>query len=538
MMPFVLRSQFGPNRLAAYLQPYLLIVLPNLLIAGALFFSLAALIRKILPVYVTSVVLLVGYLIASSMTAKLEWKLSAALIDPFGLRALDYETEYWTVSDRNTLLVPMAGTLLWNRIIWLGIAAALFAWTWWRFRPAEVGEQREPGRASRSRCRRTLRRRFPSHPSRLPQPSTIAGTDQAGLSRAVKNVYFGVIVLAGVLFMIVAAQTTEAMFGTETYPVTGVILEIVGGSFTMFVLIIITFYAGELVWRERDAGVDPLIDVLPITNWLPLAAKLLALILVQVVLLAIVMLCCLGIQASQGYFRFEPAVYLKSLFGIRLVQYGLFCVLAITVQVLVNHKYLGHFVMVLFYSLSTFMGAFGFGHNLYHYAGTSGYVYSDMNGFGHFGRGIGWFDAYWSAWRGRVVDCGQPVLDAGSGPDREGADQLALSRLTVGTITGLAIFATLFLALGGYIFYNTNVLNTYKSRSLKESESAEYERQCKHLEDTPQPRITEMAIAADIDPALRSSNPRHAYARQSDYRSNRNGLRASAAGPGRAPASN
>ncbi|HEY1603831.1 MAG TPA: hypothetical protein VGG64_29785, partial [Pirellulales bacterium] len=37
MMPFVDRVTFGPNRLAAYVQPYLLVVLPNLIITGALF---------------------------------------------------------------------------------------------------------------------------------------------------------------------------------------------------------------------------------------------------------------------------------------------------------------------------------------------------------------------------------------------------------------------------------------------------------------------------------------------------------------------
>ena len=50
----------GENRPAAFVQPYLVTVIPNMLFSGALFFGLAALKRKILPVYVCGVMLFVG----------------------------------------------------------------------------------------------------------------------------------------------------------------------------------------------------------------------------------------------------------------------------------------------------------------------------------------------------------------------------------------------------------------------------------------------------------------------------------------------
>ena len=506
LMPFVESSSCGPNRLSAYVQPYLLIVFPNLIIMGAMFFSLAALVRMILPVYVMGVVLLIGYLIAGTLTAKLEWKLTAALIDPFGLNAVEYITEYWTVSERNTLLIPMSGALLWNRVLWLSLAATLFAWTFWRFQRTERGEERR----GRSRDEVdlpanyaieipvALRRDYRSV-RLLPELTWLA------FRETVKNVYFAVIVLAGVLFMIVASLTTGSLYGTETYPVTASVVEIISGSFAMFMLIIITFYAGELVWRERDANVDQLIDVLPVSNWLPLAAKLLALILVQVVLLVVVMVCCIGIQASQGYFKFEPDVYLKSLFGIQLINYAQFCVLAITVQVFVNHKYLGHFIMVLFYLVTAFMVAFGFEHKLYNYAETPGYTYSDMNGFGHFIKGIVWLNVYWSACAVLLIMLADLFWVRGADRTWWGRMKLARSRLSRGMLGSMVLFATLFVALGSYIYYNTNVLNTFRSPSQHERESAQYELKYKHLEAIPQPRITDVKIAIDIDPSRRRS---------------------------------
>ena len=56
----------------------------------------------------------------------------------------------------------------------------------------------------------------------------------------------------------------------------GIIATVLG----LFVLIIITFCSGELVWRERDARTDQLIDALPIPTWMPFISKLLALMLV------------------------------------------------------------------------------------------------------------------------------------------------------------------------------------------------------------------------------------------------------------------
>ena len=47
-------------------------------------------------------------------------------------------------------------------------------------------------------------------------------------------------------------------------------LDLVSGSFAAFMLIIIAFYAGELVWRERDARLDQISDALPTPTWLPL----------------------------------------------------------------------------------------------------------------------------------------------------------------------------------------------------------------------------------------------------------------------------
>ena len=170
----------------------------------------------------------------------------------------------------------------------------------------------------------------------------------------VKNIYFGVIVLAGVLFCIATSTTAGSMFGTMTWPVTYQMLELVSGTFAIFVLVIITFYAGELAWRERETRLDQIHDALPMPTWLPFLAKLLALMLVPVLLQAVLMLCGLGIQTAKGYAHFELGLYVEWLFGLQLVDYWLVCVLALVVHSLVNQKYVGHFVMIVYFVALSF----------------------------------------------------------------------------------------------------------------------------------------------------------------------------------------
>src|SRR5580700_5834423 len=151
-MPFLDKVRIGPNHFWAYVQPFLVSVLPNIFVMGALFFSMAALTRRIAPVYMTSVILLVGYLIAVSISAKLEDKFIAALLDPFGSLAMGRVTEYWTIAEKNSRLVTLEGALLWNRLLWIGLAVALLAFTFveFKFVYALEGRRAKPAREAAS----------------------------------------------------------------------------------------------------------------------------------------------------------------------------------------------------------------------------------------------------------------------------------------------------------------------------------------------------------------------------------------------------
>ena len=90
----------------------------------------------------------------------------AALWEPFGIGAFGLATRYWTASERNTLVPPIEGYLLWNRLIWLGVAWASWRWPTGSFRF-------ETGQASRAqrKARRSWRPRPPRPPAAGRRPA-------------------------------------------------------------------------------------------------------------------------------------------------------------------------------------------------------------------------------------------------------------------------------------------------------------------------------------------------------------------------------
>jgi hypothetical protein len=520
LVPGIDSDRVGPMRLAAYVAPYATMLVPNVVVLGGLFFCIAVMTRRMLPVYIASVVLLIGYLAARGLLRDIDNKTLAAMLDPFGVTANSNLTEYWSISERNTRLVPLAGVLLWNRLLWMAIAGVALAICSYRFTFAQpvarrrtapqtdgIALDRMAGPAPAAAVLASAS--GPRQPLRL-LPRMV----WLNLRETVKNVYFGVIALAGVLFCIATSTTAGSLFGTVTWPVTYQILELVSGTFAVFVLVIITFYAGELAWRERETRLDQIHDALPIPTWLPFVAKLLALMLVPVVLQAVLMLCGLGIQTAKGYRHYELGLYVEWLFGLQLVDYWLVCVLALVVHSLVNQKYVGHLIMIVYFIALSFSDLLGFEHNLYKYGANGNFTYSDMNGFGHFLKRIFAFDAYWAAAAVLLAVAGYLFWVRGTVGDWRGRLHIARTRFTPPVKVVTAAGAVSMAALGAYIFYNTNILNPYVTTRDREQRQADYEKKYKSLANDEQPKITDVTVTVDLYPSEQRVRMKGRYALQ------------------------
>ncbi|HZP22983.1 MAG TPA: M1 family aminopeptidase, partial [Terriglobales bacterium] len=507
--PWLDKTRVGPHIAAAYFQPYLINVLPNLLFLTAIFFALAALTRKMLPVYVASVLVLIAYFtVAQASGSGLATSMHAALGDPLGGAAIDRVTRYWTPFERNTQLIPLGGILLANRLLWLGVGALFLGFTYVKFAFAYPAE--------RSRARKLALEAPDAMPAAgvLPvaHPAFSAAASLRQLlsltriqfTETTRNVFFLVLMLAGFLFAIVSASGLLSPSAGRTYPVTKQMLQMAGSGFLIFALAIIIFYSGELVWRERDARLSQVVDALPLPRWVLFGSKLLALMLVQVVVVATIMAAGLVVQTAQDYHHYQFGLYFRELFLNRLTQLWILCVLAMFVQTLINNKYVGHFVMVLYIVATIALPPAGFQDYLYRFGQTPPVTYSDMNGYGPFLQPLIWFRLYWGIGAALLAIVTNLLWVRGTESSWQVRRKLVGERFSRATLAGAAVCVLLMLSVGGFIFYNTHVLNPYRTTFTNDEARAQYEKRYRQYWSLPQPRITDVNVHMDIYPAQRS----------------------------------
>ncbi|OBV39007.1 ABC transporter permease/M1 family aminopeptidase [Janthinobacterium psychrotolerans] len=515
-LPGIDQERLGPQRVLAYLMPYCFTLLPNLFIFGAIFFVIAALTRRMLPVYISSVVMLIGYLVAPSLARDLDFKTVAALIDPFGTAALINLTEYWPNAERNTRLVTLEGVYLVNRAIWCALALLALLLGYWRFHfhatpdggsARRQGDSTPPARLSHS----ALDTHEPPNFTRRSLAALLLQMSWLNLRETVKNIYFVVIVLAGVLVMYASALDMGSIYGTNTYPVTERVLEIVSSAFAVFMLVITTLYAGELVWRERENGLQLMLDALPVPNWLPLLAKLFALIGLQALLSLVVMLCGMSLQIVKGYYRLDPGLYFEALFLTQLPNYALGAVLAIFLQVLLNQRYLAYFAMIVYYGVTILLHSLDMGNPLLLYGTTPEFVYSAMNGAGHYLLRERWYLLYWSGAAVMLTVLALLFWQRGAHDSWRIRLRLARHALTRPVLASFGIGLAIFLFAGGMLFYTFHIANDYKSGHAREADRASFERQYRRLAATPQPRITDVKLDVAIYPAQRTLKVKGRY---------------------------
>jgi ABC-2 type transport system permease protein len=514
-IPGIEPDRLGPAAASMYLRPYLFTLLPNVFIFGALFFVLAALTRRMLPVYVASVVMMIGYIVAPQLARDLDYKTLAALMDPFGTTALIRMTEYWTTAERNTRAIGFESVYLINRLTWSGFALAVLLLGYWRFHFVGTLDSRAANRPEGE-----TEQVLSSAAVATRETPDFAGRSMAlllvrsvwlNLRESLKNVYFVVIALAGVLALFAGSLSLGSIYGTNTYPVTYQVLELINGTYPLFMLVVTTFYAGELIWREREARVAQMLDAMPVPGWLPLVAKTLSLIALQAVMLLLAMVCGMLIQMFKGYFALEPSLYLQTLFLIRLPQYALVAVLAIALQVLINQKFLAYFAMGLYFVATVMAGSFGFDHPMIVYGDSPAFVYSAMNGWGHYLARERWFMLYWSGAALMLMVLAQVFWPRGYNAEFGSRLQLARHNLSMPVLVSFVLGLAVFGGAGGVLYYNLHVANDFQTFAQKDRARAEYEKRYKRFAALPQPRITDVNLQVDIVPERRSLRVKGVY---------------------------
>ena len=519
--PWADHSRIGPNHLWWYLQPFLSITVVQLFVMGSLFFAVAALSRKIFVVYVQGAALFMVYLIfltifVASQSLERFW---SGILDPIGFVLIDDITRYWTVVEKNSLLLSWsahvgAGVFLYNRILWLTVGFASLGLVWALFpMSVEALTARAQGRrAARAKEQEEVEERAARSlvAARLPQVHQVfsASAQFVSLSRLrirmiLRDIPFWAIIGLMSVFALSNGYFAGRVADRDVWPVTYLMLQAVEGSSVLFLLIVAGLYAAELIWRERDIHVDGMHDSLPMPDTIDWLSKLTAISFVELVLLTVAGVSGIIMQTVAGYYHYEILQYCEELYLIVFPQIMVYALLALFVHTLVRNKFVGHGIVIGLFVLEPIVFSFGWENTLYLFGNVPQYTYSDMNGYGHFIPSIVWSLTYWisiAAILGIIS-----IAFARRGADDSTAARMKLAKARVpGLVPASAICLVIAVGSGGWYFYNAHVLNEYLNAKQRRGIQADYEKSFKKYENFPQPKVIAVDSRIDIDPPTRS----------------------------------
>ncbi len=522
--PWADHTRIGPNHLWAYLHPFLSILVVQIFFIGSLFFAVSALTRKIFIVYLQGVALFMIYVIGLTVfvaTRSLE-RFWSSIFDPIGIILFNNVTRYWTVIEKNTLFVSWSpallnGVFLYNRLLWIGVGVVSLISVWALFpMSVEALTARSQGRRAAKAKEQELTEAQPLRslvPAQLPRAhqSFTASTTFAqyvSLSRLRMRSIFRDIPFWALVALIVAFAVNNGYFAgriaeQNVWPVTYLMVQAVEGSALLFLFIVAGLYAAELLWRERDNHFDGIHDALPVresTDWF---SRLTAIVAVELILLAFVMLIGIVMQTIAGYYHYEFLQYMKELYVVTFPQVLTFILLALFVQTVVSNKFVGYAILLGAFVLMPVLYNFGWENTLYLIGQTPAYTYSDMNGYGHFVPSLFWSITYWFSICALLGVFSIAFARRGAEDSLRARTRLALQRAPR-LIPAALLFAIMAVGAGSWYFYNAHVLNEYLDSKARRGIQADYERQFKKYENLDQPKVTAVDATINIYPEHRS----------------------------------
>jgi hypothetical protein len=541
LLPGARADLIGPIQPAAYASAYFLLALPNAFVTMAFMFSAAVFLRRGVASYLGAAFVLFAAVISRQVIAEMlgQWEI-AKFTDPLGLSVFGELSNIWTTGEKNALNVGTQTWMLSNRLVWLGAALGMLAFTYLRFRFAHISVD------GREWIRQEADARLITTDAATKEEQALGGQGHAaaqGAPVAAPLVHrtFGAATRAHQTFaitresfrVIVTGWGTPALValavlvnliaplvfqddGSPQLPTTGEFVNVLEQTsehgMWLIVPLLIIYYAGELVWRERDTRLGEITGVAPVPVWVSFAGKFAGLALALAAAQAVLMGAAMLAQARMGYYEFEVGLYVRILFGIRLIDYLLFALLALVVHVMVDQKYVSHLIVIITYVLVAFGPQFGIEPGLLLFGSDPGWTYSDMRGLDPFLGPWLLFKLYWVAWTLLLAVAAKLLWSKGTERGFKARLKTARRRLTKFTALMAVTAVGLILIFGGLIFYNTNVLYPHHAIPSGTEWKAKYERRYGRYAGIPQPRQTASNLRVEIYPDRGAVEIRGTYA--------------------------
>ncbi|MGE0930979.1 ABC transporter permease/M1 family aminopeptidase [Peijinzhouia sedimentorum] len=504
-MPWNDPKEFLPFQFINYLQPFLWVVLPTLFFGASVFFATGALSKNLMVVYTQGVVIFVLFMITKGITNET----FQALLDPFSLTTLTKASKEWTVMDRNALLIPVSGIMLLNKLFWIGLGISVLTIGYIKFKLMVVNEK------AFNRKRKQKVKTLPdTFTKRLPSVTPVYHR-KAQFVQLLLNAWFHsisilklksfwAIILCCFIIILVNSVSLGTSYGVDSYPTTYLIIEELREMSIYFFMIILVFYSGEIMWKEKDVKLDHIYDATPFSSFVNVSSRFLGLLLIYAIVMLSLIAAGILFQTLNGYYRYELDVYFFGFFLELFPFLALYTFAAIFLQALTGNKFMGMLATIAFAIINVAIGIFGLEHALLNFGGHALATYSDMNGYGHFLTAYLWVKIYWLLFGLLLLIFASILMIKGNETELRKRWRSGIKQIGKPLVTFSIVCSGLFIGIGGYIFYNTNVLNEFWTTGEQNNFRADYEKTLKQFEYIPQPKIIDVNLKLDLFPSQRA----------------------------------
>ena len=521
-------AQYGPFEATSFVIPLLMIVLPNMLLTGSLFFAVATLTRRIMPAYLCAVGVILFYIIMTISLALLAPQNIRVLADPFAIAAIDTLTQFWTVDDINQRQLPLLGPLLANRLIWLSVTALVCIYTYRRFGFVSMLDSNAKKRSKMTEPTPDLDLNEDSEGKTVQWMSALSGVATSDsfttalhqLAHLVKRE--ATTILRHPIFIILTALSLfdiltnfigeSSIDGDNRLPLTINYLKHISMAWG-YMLPMTILFAASLMWKQRDVGIQPLFDTLPVPRWVKTAGVLLTLMAVQTaVVIAMLVAGVLCQWLLFDHTQFELALYFKALFGLQLPAYWFIAVMAVFIQTLSPGKNSGIAFSLLFFVASTVLfNLYQWPKPLLNYGTVPDYVYSVFGGFDRYNDLLGWYLVYWLLAAILLVMLSELLWRNGEASSLLARLRTARQHLNKQKVGMLVVCLGLLIATGNWINYNRHQLNDYLSPQQLIDMQVNYEKNYSQFATMPQLSMSHMEVDLDLFPSQKRVQLKASY---------------------------
>lgn len=496
-----------------YLWPWLTIILPNTFICTSILFSVTLLSRNAISTYVTGILIIAinwisGFyinspLVGGSSLSSPEILNVASLTDLIGFAAFFEQTQFLTPIEKNDHLLSLSGHFLWNRVLWITLGGALLfgAYQLFSFRKINQKIKKEPLTSEESE--RSIKYvpvtiTIDSSKTRLTAFRSLVMLDIKSTLSSIPFLAIIAIWLAILLFAFNYSINGMEIYGAK-HPTTDLFLGLVVEILPVLGLLLVVFYSGELVWKTRSNNFHEIIDATPVVNWVLFISKFFVLALIPMLFILSSIILGIVFQAFNGYYDFQFGLYLSAFYytGIQFMLYSIF---ALLVQSMVSNKFLGMiisgFIMLIFDPISA---SIGLEHPLFLFNNlpSMARAHSNFVGYGQYTAQFNWLALYWTALAGVFILFIYKTWKRGTESIIKTPFMISWSKKEKMMLGGLIV---LFFSTGGFIYYNTNVVNKYVTSDEEFDFNENYERKYKTYDSLEVPQLASVNTKIDIFP--------------------------------------